>query len=386
MKYSIFALKNLTQRKIRTFLTILSIAAAVAVLFTLLSFNQGYEVALKEQLQQMGVHIMAVPMGCPFESASLILKGGQIPAYMEMSVLEQISRIDGVQIAAPVLMHGLVRPEEGRTDIYLGIDERTIQLKNWWKLNGSFFQSENEMILGYNAALVELAELGDEIYIPEYDRTFRVVGILESTGTQDDGFFYIPLQTAQQLFDKPQQITGIQIRVNDPALAEQIAMEMQEIEGINVLTMSELMGTMLNLMGSAKTLIFSIVLIAIVISALGVLNTVLMSVFERTKEIGIMKATGASKRHVFTLIWLETLTLSLIGGVLGILIALIGARNIEIIVKQFLPITPNGSVVSLDLHNIFYCILFILAIGVFAGLYPAYQAANANPIQALKTE
>lgn len=386
MKFGVFAIKNLSQRKVRTILTILSIAAAVAVLFTLLSFNQGYEVALKDQLQQMGVHIMAVPMGCPFESATLVLKGGKIPAYLDISVMDQIDKIDGIQIAAPSLMHGLIRPEEGRTDIFLGIDERTFELKNWWKIKGSYFKKSDDIILGYNAALVELAEVGDQIYLPEYDKTFNVVGILESTGTQDDGFFYIPLKTAQELFDKEQKITNIQIRVKDPAKAEAIASQMQSIDGLSVLTMSELMGTMLSLMGSAKTLIFSIVLIAIVISALGVLNTVLMSVFERTREIGIMRATGASQKHIFSLVWLETLSLSIIGGILGIVIALVGAGQIETVIKKFLPIAPQGSVVSLDPGNLLLCLAFILGIGIFAGLYPAYKASTANPIEALRKD
>ena len=86
-------------------------------------------------------------MGCPFESATLILKGGKIPAYLDMSVMEQIDQIDGIQIAAPSLMHGLIRPEEGRTDIFLGIDERMLTLKNWWKIKGSFFKKNNDIIL-----------------------------------------------------------------------------------------------------------------------------------------------------------------------------------------------------------------------------------------------
>ena len=233
---------------------------------------------------------------------------------------------------------------------------------------------------------MELAEVGDQIYLPEYDKTFNVVGILESTGTQDDGFFYIPLATAQALFGQEHKITHIQIRVKDPAQADAIAGQLQNIDGLSVLTMAELMGTMLSLMGSAKTLIFSIVLIAIVISTLGVLNTVLMSVFERTREIGIMRATGAAKRHIFALIWLETLSLSLIGGTLGIVIALIGAGQIETVIKRFLPIAPQGSIVSLDPGNLLLCLAFILGIGVFAGLYPAYKAATANPIQTLRKE
>ena len=113
------AWRNLTQRKVRTGLTILSIAVAVAVLYTLLSFNKGYQASLKQQLQQMGVHILVVPPGCPFEAASLLLKGGKPPILPERGgSCEQISRSPASQIAAPGFMSAIMRDD--RTDIYYG--------------------------------------------------------------------------------------------------------------------------------------------------------------------------------------------------------------------------------------------------------------------------
>jgi putative ABC transport system permease protein len=381
-----FALKNLFAHKTRTFLTLGSMIVAVAVLFTLVSFNSGYEKALKAQLQGMGIHMMVVPVGCPYEAASLILKGGKIPSYLPASVIDEVKAIPEIDVAAPTFMSGIVRPEEGRTDIYVGIDSTTLRLRNWWKLDGRFLEKPNDVILGNDVALIELSNIGDQIYLPEKDATFDVVGKLEPTGNEDDGFFYIPLTTAQQLFGHPNEITAISIRLKNPDDAPIVAAKLANIKGAEVVTMGELLGTMMTLIGSAKSLLLSIVFIIILISALGVLNTVLMSVFERTREIGVMRATGASELHIFGLVWLETLMLSIMGGIGGLALALVGARFIESVVKRFLPLAPKGSVVALEPGSFLLIMAFVLGIAIVAGFYPALRAARAKPIEALRSE
>ena len=396
MSFTRFALKNLFAHKVRTLLTLGSMVVAVAVLFTLVSFNRGYEKALKTQLQGMGIHMMVVPVGCPYEAASLILKGGKVPNYLPADVLDQVNAIPGIDVAAPTFMSGIVRPEEGRTDIYVGVDSATLRLKNWWKIDGRFPEKPNEVVLGSDVALIEQSHIGDQIYVPEKDATFDIVGVLEPTGNEDDGMFYIQLQTAQELFTDTtiasaagggtDKLTGISIRLKNPDDAPVISAKLAQVKGAEVVTMGELLGTMMTLMGAAKSLLLSIVLIIIVISALGVLNTVLMSVFERTKEIGVMRATGAAQAHIFGLIWLETLMLSLLGGIGGLGLALVGARLLESIVKKFLPLAPKGSVVALEPGSFILIMAFVIGIAVVAGFYPALRAARAKPIEALRSE
>jgi putative ABC transport system permease protein len=402
MSFWLFAWRNLTSRKVRTGLTVFSIAVAVSVLYTLLSFNKGYSASLKQQLQQMGVHMLVAPPGCPYEAASLLLKGGRPQGYLGAGQLSQIARTPGIDIMAPGFMSAIMH--EDRTDIYYGMDQRTVQLKNWWRLKpgGKWFadSEEDAAVLGSDAAVTELVihqqtdpfTPGMELYVPELKRALKIIGILEPTGTQDDGFFYVPITLAQQIFGQPGKVTIAALRLKNPAESGAIAEAIEKIEGVEVITMSELLGTQQQMMNSAKMLILAIVLIAIGMSAIGVMNTVLMSVFERTREIGILRATGASKWHIFALIWMETLLMTATGGVAGLGIAVGGSRIMERFVIQalssikFMTVNTHTQFAAFDLRILILTLEFVLFIGLIAGIYPAFRASRQEPIEALRME
>lgn len=394
MSLTRLAIKSLLQRPARTLLTIVSVAASVAVLFSLLSFNSGYQAGLQNQMQQMGVHLMVVPIGCPYEAASLVLEGGEIESYLGESIAETIARMEGVAIAAPSLMHAIVRPEDGRTDIYLGINEEHLALKNWWRLNdgerpgGNLLESDDALLLGWDAALIEKREeIGEKIWVPEIDSEFTVTGVLQPTGTQDDGFFYVPLRTAQERFGLEDQITSVQIRLTDPSLAAEVGDRLeQQFPGAEIIRMEELLGSMTALMDSARALIFAIVAVVIAISAVGVLNTMLMSVFERTREIGVLRATGAGRLHIFGLVWTETLALTALGGIAGLALAAVAARGVEAVIRRFVPLAPQEAMTHFDPRAALICVLAILGVGLVAGIYPSLRAAGIRTIEALRAE
>lgn len=394
MSLTRLAIKSLLLRPARTLLTIVSVAASVAVLFSLLSFNSGYQEGLQKQMQQMGVHLMVVPIGCPYEAASLVLEGGEIENYLNESVAEEIAGMEGVAIAAPSLMHAIVRPEDGRTDIYLGVDEKHLELKNWWRLNdgekpGPGLLSEDDaVLLGWDAALIEKREaIGERIWVPEIESEFSVTGILEPTGTQDDGFFYVPLRTAQEQSGLEGKITAVQVRLTDPSMAAEVADALDaRFAGVEIIRMEELLGSMTALMDSARALIFAIVAVVIAISGVGVLNTMLMSVFERTREIGVLRATGAGRLHIFSLVWTETLALTVIGGVTGLGLAAVAARGVEAVIKRFVPMAPQEAMTRFDPHAALICVLAILGVGLVAGIYPSLRAAQIRTIEALRSE
>ncbi len=220
----------------------------------------------------------------------------------------------------------------------------------------------------------------------------KIVGILEPTGTQDDGFFYVPMATAQSIFGKPGRVTTVALRLADPSKALSVSEELQKIEGVEVITMSELLGTQQRMMESARMLVLAIVLIAVAISSVGVLNTVLMSVLERTREIGVMRATGAGRGHVFLVIWLETMLMTATGGIIGLALAIVGSRAMEGAVAaalarvKFIAIGSQSKIAVFDPRIVVLTLLFVLLIGLVAGVYPALRASRQEPIEALRTE
>src|SRR5947199_708656 len=236
-------LRNLWRRKLRSALTAASLAAATAVLFSLLAFNSGYQRALQAEVDRMGAHLLVVPVGCPYEAASLILKGGQVPNTLPADALREIRAQAEVEVAAPLFMAAIPRPEEGRTDVWCGIDGEMRRLKQYWRLTpGSRLPAAaNEMLIGAEAAATEQRSPGDLFFSEKTGREFKVAGVLERTGTGDDGFFFIPLATAQRMFGKPGQLTAVAIRLKDPTRVAPVARQLSHLRGAEVITISELM-------------------------------------------------------------------------------------------------------------------------------------------------
>src|SRR5579871_6205413 len=170
------ALANLTRRRLRSVLTVCGVAISIAVLACLLAFGQGYQDGLQRELNGMGIQMMLVPLGCPFDAAARVLKGRTLDIALPDSALTSARNDPAVATAAPLLMATLPRPSEGRTDLWVGIDETIRPLKPWWKMReGSrWFEGENSVILGAEAAATEIRRVGDTLYSPETGRRFRV--------------------------------------------------------------------------------------------------------------------------------------------------------------------------------------------------------------------
>src|SRR5262249_12109877 len=226
---------------------------------------------------------------------------------------------------APLLMAALPRPGEGRADMWVGLDETALSLKPWWRAQAGekWFTNENSVILGCDAAEVEMRAPGDLFFSPETGKKLRVTGTLERSGTSDDSLFFVPLRTAQQMFKQPERLTAIAIRLRDPGLLRAASERLQKIPGAQVVTLTEMMGTFLNLVGAVRTLVLSIALVALAASVLGVFNTLLAAVVERTNELAVMRAVGASRTQIIGLITTESLLLTGVGSIAGIVLALV---------------------------------------------------------------
>src|SRR4051812_2849633 len=188
------AFKNILQKKLRTVLTVLGVALATGTLFSLLSFENGYKRGLREELNQLGAHILVVPKGCPYDAASLALHGANWPCYLKSAYLSQVVAAPGVAVAAPVFMSAHYGPNNSR-DVLVGVASNYLQLKRNWRITGAFPAASSEVFLGSRKAAELKARPNSEISIPALPKEkLRISGVLEPTNGPDDDFIFARLE------------------------------------------------------------------------------------------------------------------------------------------------------------------------------------------------
>ncbi|KAB2663681.1 MAG: FtsX-like permease family protein [Verrucomicrobia bacterium] len=376
-----FACRNLFRRPIRLLLAGSGIAVSVAVWIVLSAFGDGYRQALGGELQRAGMQMMLVPLGCPYDAAARVLQGRSLDISLPADAVDAVRADPDVAVAAPLLMAAMPRPSEGRTDLWVGLDRSALALKPWWRARRGrdWFDATNGVILGAETAAIELREPGDALHCPGIGATFRVEGVLERGGTADDALFFIPLATAQRTFHQEGRVTAVAIRLRDPARIREVAARLQRIPGAQVVTMTEMMGTFLNLVGTVRTLMLALAVVAMSTGVLGIFNTLLAAVVERTRELCLLRALGASRGQVFGLMTLEAAMLGAGGATAGVLLAFAVGHLVESLVKSYVPLPPAGSLVQIGPGLVARTLVLAALAGWVAALYPAWRASRLPP-------
>jgi len=386
------AYKNLLRKKTRTLLTLVGIMLSSWVLISLLGFNRGYENALNHDIDNMGYQLMVMAKGCPYEAATMMLQGGTGLRYIEQSMVDSIAKEAGVEKVTPILMQAFFDPNKGESGGivgYFGVEAATYpRMKPFFRFRqGGWFQDESatEAVMGYEAAELEQREVGDMILVPEKIVQLKVVGILERTGTQDDGTIFVPLKTLQKIsgIDK---ITTIGIKLKKDADSTKLETDLYKLPDVQVVSFTQVKQTIMKLISTARVMVLSIAIIALLIAMVGVVNTILMSVFERKQEIGILKTMGAMPGDIFSLVWIETLILCSCGGVAGILLAFVFARLSDILVRRILPYAPGGNLVAIDAKLAVLTLVVIVGVGLLSGIFPAWKAGRVRPLESIRSE
>lgn len=391
-EYYQFALRNLIKRRMRTWLTTLGIIIGIATIVSLMAVGQGMENAIAETFQKLGVSsIRIVPKA---------LNGPPTPELgLNKGDAEFVATIMGVEYVDQVLINYATIESSGQTEFLQVISfDTSIGSKGLGDLDlkpaeGRLFDFNevDTVIVGYNVA----KELFDkDIFaknsIKINNKKFRIIGIFEKTGTDIDNRLMLPLQTAREFFQKPELVNVIVVKAQDGVKLDELAERIREKlkrkrndDDFKVYTPEQLIAQIQGIFAAVSAVLVAIALISLVVGGIGIMNAMFTAVLERTREIGVMKAIGATNARILINFLIESSMLGLIGGVLGS-----AAGYALAYVIGFL--SAFSGTVALSIHfsfSIFFLGLAVaIIIGTLSGFIPAWRASHLSPVDALRYE
>lgn len=394
--------RQLLRKKLRVVLVVLGIAIGVAAVIGVTSLGEGIRVRAVEQIKAS--HDLTT-----IEVSAGAQEGGGVTLITE-SKLEAIKTEEHVLFVAAFVKDSYVTQNntylavKGITPEYRQIHGHTLELESGAWFEGS--EDHNELVLGYDVAkrlsLIEDIGLGDEFVAKirlygeeghplDKTTTFKVVGILKSGGDEHDNQAFIGMVKAREL-DEKDAYDGLWVRVDDPARAASIR-EKIKAHGLIALSAQDMIDEVNRLMVAITLVLGFFSGISLVVGALMVVNTMIISVYERTKEIGLSKALGASDRDIIQMFLAECAIIGIIGGILGDLLGIGFSVLIDLVGKPFLVTALGGEVgAGLQSGSITAITPTILTAGfaisvvlsIVSGLYPARRASKLNPLDALR--
>lgn len=386
--------RNMKERKTRSILTMLGITVGIAAAIAIMSISYGMQESITEQLSEMADTIMVTP-GNP-ELGSW----GEVGSFTERD-LKDVERIGGVKEAAAMMgeMQELeYRGEKVMAEI-VGIEPRdmdavfgvTVELEEGRDLREN---DHKTCEIGYSIANDYFDdEIGVNDRITINGSKFRVIGVLAKQGgfrSNVDSQIYVTKRDAIDIFDTD-EISTIFVRVRNIEEAEAIADEIEERIDDNhklddftsAMAMGGAIEDLESIFGVLELFLLVIASISLIVAALGIMNTTLMSVMERTHEIGVMKAIGAKNRNILFLFLMDAGVVSGLGGVLGCIVGVITAKVISYGIYTAFDVEIAAIVEpGVLLGGVAVAVL----VGILSGLYPARKASKMSPVEAVRYE
>ncbi len=390
-EYFVMALNNLSRRRLRSWLTLLGIFIGIATIVTLISLGDGLQDAVLSQFDVLGPDVIFVSASVGF---------GQTTEPFGMRDVRIINRISGVDIVAPtmftssiVTFQGHARPVSVRSVPEGDMRNDYFRIFPMDMMRGRQFTLSDRTgaIVGYNVAHSNNyrrdMRVGDRFVLGDTD--IVVIGVAERKGNfEDDSTVWVPENLYNDLFsvEGVDIYDGIGVRARNADIvaevAEDIENDLLRARGLDPIEQNFQVQTAEDIADQVGASLFGVQLffyiiasISIVVGGIGIANTMYTSVLERTREIGIMKAIGARNSTIFTLFFMESGLLGMVGGVVGVLLG-IGAGIIAdslsgLLTPQFSPELILGSM------------LFAFLMGSASGIVPAYRASKLHPVDAL---
>jgi len=394
---------GLSTHKLRSSLTILGIVIGVASVIALMSVGKGATASILGSIQSMGSDLITISPGA-FMSGGI--RGGSSQTLtMEdaEAIAEQVAYINATAPSYSSNLQLIVGGENMNSRI-TGVTPEYWEVQNLEIASGTFFyeqdyqRSAKVAVIGYN---IKETLFGDADPVGQKMRmgsiVVTVIGILKSEGgfMGPDDAVYIPLTALQQAVAQSRTAQGervvssISLTVTDEEKTEQVIEEITSLlrdrhrlgpgvdDDFNIMSMQEIAETMQETSQTLTILLGSIAAIALLVGGIGVMNIMLVSVLERTREIGIRKALGARERDIWLQFLIEAASLTFLGGIIGVIVGWI--------VSYFIDYSGlMTTLVSADI--VILAVSVSIGIGLFFGFYPAWNASRLNPIEALRSE
>lgn len=376
MNYFKLILKNPFRNKTRSLLAIVGIAIGIATIVALGLITASLEDSTETTLKDGSAEITATKIGSSMSSSS---------GNLNENYVEELSKIDGVEKTAGMLESSVIDTSKNSDSSRYGFrlygaktdDLSIVGINN---INGSVFdENENEIIVGKSLAEEENYTIGDKIDI--YGNEFKITGIYETGSIFYDSAMYTGLGRLQNLTDNEDKISSISIKIKKEAnlttVNDKIKSEYNNtLSTITTEEMAQTIDDTLDMINSATTAIEAL---AIIIGGLGVINTMMMTVFERTREIGVLKSVGWTKKRILSMIMGESIVLTLISGIIG---SILGVLAVFILFK----INGDNMTVIFNINIFIKAFLVAFSVGIVGGLYPAIKASRLSPTEALRYE
>ena len=389
--------------KMRSALTMLGIIIGVGAVVTVVALGKGSEQAVKERIQALGSNLLFVGPGSS--------RSGMVFMGAGSSVKLTRKDVDALQDQCPEIV--AVVPEFSRsTQVKYGNKNTNTRItgttanygevRNVAAVQGRYFTEQEEMTRA-RVCLIG-STVRDNLFEPGEDpigktlrisrMNFQVLGVLETKGQSGgwmnpDDQILIPLATAQMRLFGVDHISNSAVQVADASVMDKVFYDIERImrrqhrlrdtqdNDFSIRNQADIFATFQETSQTLSTLLVGIAVISLLVGGIGIMNIMLVSVTERTREIGVRKAVGARRRDITVQFLLEALTLSVLGGTIGVLAGLLASFLLERFAGWNMLVAPESIVVSF---------LFSAAVGIIFGLYPARKAALQNTIVALRYE
>ncbi len=386
---AVIVLRNASQRKLRSYLTILGIVIGVASIVALVTVSQSLEKSIQAAFEEFGTDKITV---FPADGGFGLSRG------LETSDIDAVARARGVEWAEGYLMKSTRVEYRGESHVLFmqGWEADTAPERfddfGMDLAEGQVFSSSgNRIVIGDRLAHDLFARdisIGTKLEIEGQD--FEVVGILKSLGNpQDDSSIIMPLETMRDVFNDPTAVSFIAAQVQSGTdindVAERIDRELsreRSEESYTVATAEQFLEQLSVVLGILQGVLVGIATISLIVGSVGIASSMYTSVIERTREVGIMKAVGATNKDITTLFLLEAGFIGLVGGIIGVGVGFLIAQGIGVAAEQ----SGFGILeISLDPSLVVFGLAFAIVVGMLSGYLPARQAANLKPVDALRS-